>query len=155
MFQPKEHSAMNIMPVSESLMADWLGLRKLLWPDHDEAHLQEMQQLLQQTQSLQLLAYSDTQQAIAMLEASIRYEYVNGTQTSPVAFLEGIYVLPDYRRSGIATHLIQQVEAWAKPFGCTEFASDAALDNRISHAMHQALGFHETERVVYFKKHIG
>ncbi len=47
-----------------------------------------------------------------------------------------------------------QVEHWAKQFACTEFASDAALDNTISHAMHRALGFQETERVVYFKKNI-
>ncbi|MCU4581302.1 AAC(6')-Ighjkrstuvwx family aminoglycoside N-acetyltransferase [Acinetobacter gyllenbergii] len=146
---------MNIMPISESQLSDWLALRCLLWPDHEDVHLQEMRQLITQAHCLQLLAYTDTQQAIAMLEASIRYEYVNGTQTSPVAFLEGIYVLPEYRRSGIATGLVQQVEIWAKQFACTEFASDAALDNQISHAMHQALGFHETERVVYFKKNIG
>lgn len=146
---------MKIIRISESGLADWLRLRSLLWPDHEEAHLQEMRQLITQAHCLQLLAYTDSQQAIAMLEASIRYEYVNGTQTSPVAFLEGIYVLPEYRRSGIATQLVQHVEEWAKQFACTEFASDAAIDNTISHAMHRALGFHETERVVYFKKNIG
>ncbi|MCH7315406.1 AAC(6')-Ighjkrstuvwx family aminoglycoside N-acetyltransferase [Acinetobacter sp. ANC 3882] len=145
---------MKIMPISEALLADWLQLRILLWPDHEDAHLLEMRQLLTRADSLQLLAYSERQQPIAMLEASIRHEYVNGTQTSPVAFLEGIYVLPEHRRSGIATQLIQQVEQWAKQYACTEFASDAAIDNTISHAMHQALGFHETERVVYFKKNI-
>ncbi|WDZ50397.1 AAC(6')-Ighjkrstuvwx family aminoglycoside N-acetyltransferase [Acinetobacter vivianii] len=145
---------MKIMPVTEPLLADWLQLRILLWPDHEDAHLLEMRQLLEQRYTLQLLSYNDQQQAIAMLEASIRYEYVNGTQTSPVAFLEGIYVLPEYRRSGVATTLVQQVEDWAKQFSCTEFASDAAIDNTISHAMHRALGFQETERVVYFKKKI-
>ncbi len=145
---------MKIMPVTELLLADWLPLRILLWPDHEDAHLLEMRQLLEQPHTLQLLSYNDQQQAIAMLEASIRYEYVNGTQTSPVAFLEGIYVLPEYRRSGVATILVQQVEDWAKQFSCTEFASDAAIDNTISHAMHRALGFQETERVVYFKKKI-
>ncbi|ENX20722.1 AAC(6')-Ighjkrstuvwx family aminoglycoside N-acetyltransferase [Acinetobacter vivianii] len=145
---------MKIMPVTEPLLADWLQLRILLWPDDEDAHLLEMRQLLEQPHTLQLLSYNDQQQAIAMLEASIRYEYVNGTQTSPVAFLEGIYVLPEYRRSGVATTLVQQVEDWAKQFSCTEFASDAAIDNTISHAMHRALGFQETERVVYFKKKI-
>ncbi|RPE28385.1 aminoglycoside 6'-N-acetyltransferase I [Acinetobacter sp. BIGb0102] len=145
---------MKIMPVTEPLLADWLQLRILLWPDHEDAHLPEMRRLLEQPYTLQLLSYNDQQQAIAMLEASIRYEYVNGTQTSPVAFLEGIYVLPEYRRSGVATTLVQQVEDWAKQFSCTEFASDAAIDNTISHAMHRALGFQETERVVYFKKKI-
>lgn len=145
---------MKIMPVTEPLLADWLQLRILLWPDDEDAHLLEMRQLLEQPHTLQLLSYNDQQQAIAMLEASIRYEYVNGTQTSPVAFLEGIYVLPEYRRSGVATTLVQQVEDWAKQFSCTEFASDAAIDNTISHAMHRTLGFQETERVVYFKKKI-
>lgn len=65
-------------------------------------------------------------------------------KSSPVAFLEGIYVLPEYRRSGVASALVQQVEHLAKQFACTEFASDAALDNTISHAMHRALGFQET-----------
>jgi len=145
---------MKIMPVTELLLADWLQLRILLWPDDEDAHLLEMRQLLEQPHTLQVLSYNDQQQAIAMLEASIRYEYVNGTQTSPVAFLEGIYVLPEYRRSGVATTLVQQVEDWAKQFSCSEFASDAAIDNTISHAMHRALGFQETERVVYFKKKI-
>jgi aminoglycoside 6'-N-acetyltransferase I len=39
--------------------------------------------------------------------------------------------------------------------GCTELASDALLDNQTSHAMHEALGFVETERVVYFLKPLG
>ena len=145
---------MKIMPVTEPFLANWLQLRILLWPDQEDAHLLEMRQLLEQPHTLQLLSYNDQQQAVAMLEASIRYEYVNGTQTSPVAFLEGIYVLPEYRRSGVASALVQQVEHWAKQFACTEFASDAALDNTISHAMHRTLGFQETERVVYFKKNI-
>ncbi|ENW94573.1 AAC(6')-Ighjkrstuvwx family aminoglycoside N-acetyltransferase [Acinetobacter sp. NIPH 298] len=144
---------MNIKPASEASFKDWLKLRIKLWNDLEESHLQEMHQLLAEKHALQLLAYSDDH-AVAMLEASIRYEYVNGTETSPVAFLEGIYVLPEYRRLGVATLLVRQVEAWAKQFSCTEFASDAALDNVISHAMHRALGFQETESVVYFSKKI-
>ncbi len=31
-------------------------------------------------------------------------------------------------------------------------ASDADIGNVVSHAMHEALGFAETERVVYFRK---
>ena len=47
------------------------------------------------------------------------------------------------------------VQQWAKEMDCTELASDALLDNRASHAMHKALGFAETERVVYFLKSLG
>jgi aminoglycoside 6'-N-acetyltransferase I len=47
------------------------------------------------------------------------------------------------------------VEDWAREQGCTEFASDAALENSVSHNMHRALGFAETQRVVFFKKMLG
>ena len=36
--------------------------------------------------------------------------------------------------------------------GVLVFASDAALENTESHAMHAALGFQESERVVFFRK---
>jgi aminoglycoside 6'-N-acetyltransferase I len=39
--------------------------------------------------------------------------------------------------------------------GCTEFVSDARLENEASHAMHRRLGFTETSRVVYFLKSLG
>jgi aminoglycoside 6'-N-acetyltransferase I len=83
-------------------------------------------------------------------EASIRHDYVNGTHTSPVGFLEGIYVMPGQRRKGIAAALVESVSAWAQSRGCTELASDSELGNEASQLMHQALGFRETERVVYF-----
>ena len=44
------------------------------------------------------------------------------------------------------------IVAWAQAQGCDELASDALLDNETSQAMHRALGFEETERVVFFRK---
>ena len=53
---------------------------------------------------------------------------------------------------GVAAALIRAVEDWGRQKGCTEFASDALLTNLNSHTMHRALGFEETERVVYFRR---
>jgi len=69
-----------------------------------------------------------------------------------VACLEGIYVKPAYRRRGIARALCERVAAWARKLGASELASDALLDNTDSHAMHRALGFTETQRVVFFRR---
>lgn len=79
-------------------------------------------------------------------------QHVNGTESSPVAFLEGIYVVPEARRTGIAASLVSAVCRWAQNAGCQELASDALLENQVSHAAHRALGFEETERVVFFRK---
>jgi aminoglycoside 6'-N-acetyltransferase I len=96
------------------------------------------------------LAISTNGSAVGFVEASKRVDYVNGTNTSPVAFLEGLYVEPATRGNGVARALVGAVEAWAAAEGCTELASDSPLENVVAHAVHRALGFTETERVVYF-----
>jgi aminoglycoside 6'-N-acetyltransferase I len=100
----------------------------------------------------QFIEYDDSGVALGLAEVSLRTDYVNGTVTSPVAFLEGIYVVSQARRSGIAQRLIAETERWALNVGCRELASDAPLENIDSHAMQAALGFSESERVVFFKK---
>ena len=101
----------------------------------------------------QFVAYS-AGRPVGFVEAAVRSDYVNGTSSSPVAFLEGIYVVPEARRKRVAASLVLAVAEWARSFGCVEFASDAALDNVVSHAVHRALGFAETERVVFFRKEL-
>ena len=100
----------------------------------------------------QFIAVADDGTPLGFIEIALRSDYVNGTRTSPVAFLEGIYVAPFARAQGVAKVLVQAAEVWARERGCVEFASDAAIDNQISHAMHRALGFAETQRVVFFRK---
>jgi len=133
----------------------WLELRQVLWPhDTREQHLAEMAAFLDEPQRFaQFVAYS-AGQPVGFVEAAVRSDYVNGTRSSPVAFLEGIYVLPEARRRRVAASLVLAVAEWARSVGCVEFASDAALDNVVSHAVHRALGFAETERVVFFRKEL-
>lgn len=101
---------------------------------------------------VQFVAYTPARLAVGFVEASLRSDYVNGTGSSPVAFLEGIYVTTEHRRQGIAAQLVDAVAAWASSLGCREFASDAPLENELSQRVHNALGFRETERVVFFRK---
>ena len=89
---------------------------------------------------------------IWFVEVALRSDYVSGTETSPVGFLEGIFVRPEFRRRGVARTLVATAEQWASSVGCSEFASDAAIENAASHSLHAALGFVETERVVFFRK---
>jgi aminoglycoside 6'-N-acetyltransferase I len=71
-----------------------------------------------------------------------------------VGFVEGVYVVPAMRRQGVARLLYEAIGDWAKARGCRELASDALLENESSQRAHRALGFRETERVVYFTKEI-
>ena len=132
----------------------WLDMRLALWPDASaEEHRAYMAiSLAQPERFLQLMVYDERRQPLGFIEGSIRNDYVNGTESSPVGFVEGVYVVPASRRKGVARQLYAAIGDWAKARGCRELASDALVDNEVSQRAHRALGFRETERVVYFTR---
>jgi len=134
----------------------WLDMRLALWPDAsaDEHRAYMAISLAQPERFLQLMVYDERRQPLGFIEGSIRNDYVNGTASSPVGFVEGVYVAPAARRKGVARQLYAAIGDWAKARGCSELASDALVDNEVSQRAHRALGFRETERVVYFTKHL-
>lgn len=87
-------------------------------------------------------------------QCQLRRDYVEGTESSPVGYLEGIYVCPEFRRQGHARALLAACEQWAGEQGCTEFASDCELDNEASLAFHLKMGFAEANRIICFTKRI-
>ena len=143
---------MDIVAPRGSADGAWLALRLALWPEASAAeHLEGMADALRRGHYVRL-AVSSGGVAMGFIEASKRADYVNGTSSSPVAFIEGLYVAPASRREGVARALVSSVEHWAASEHCRELASDSLIDNATAHAVHRALGFVETERVVYFCK---
>jgi aminoglycoside 6'-N-acetyltransferase I len=131
----------------------WAPLRRALWPDEEVEAPDSLRQALEPPEeSCVMLACVPDGEAIGFAEAKLRRDYVNGTETSPVGFLEGWYVVPAWRACGVGRALVAAIEDWTGEQGCSELASDALLDNAASHAAHVACGFEETERVVYFRK---
>ena len=136
---------------------DWVGLRSELWPGTSpDAHRDEAVAMLAKVpgEGLVLLAVDPAGGVRAFAEAALRRDHVNGCETSPVAFLEGIYVRSGNRGSGLGRDLTRAVECWARDLGCAELASDALLENVGSHGFHEAVGFEETARVVFFRKRL-
>ena len=134
----------------------WLDLRLALWTDAtaDEHRGYMAIALAQPERFLQLMMYDGNRQPVGFIEGSIRMDYVNGTESSPVGFVEGVFVVPAWRRRGVARQLYAAIADWARARGCRELASDALIDNEASQRAHRALGFRETERVVYFTKEL-
>ena len=125
-----------------------------LWPEHDYAELAiELNEIASQEDAAFFLAY-DGQQTVGFAQCQLRYDYVEGTDSSPVGYLEGIYVEEPFRHCGVARQLLAACEAWARSKGCTEFASDCELDNEASLAFHLNVGFTEANRVICFVKNI-
>jgi len=144
---------MRIARATAEHASRWMAMRHALWPDQTlEVLALDIPALLTNPRLPAFLAFTSWGEPIGFAEASLRRDYVNGCETSPVAFLEGIYVEPAHRRQGVARMLIAAVAEWGRAQGCSEFASDALLGNDASHAFHQRVGFAETERIVYFRQ---
>ena len=89
---------------------------------------------------------------IGFAQCQLRHDYVEGTETTPVGYLEGIFIMEGYRNRGYAKELLNECEKWAKDNGCKEFASDCEIDNDISFQFHKAMNFTEANRIICFTK---
>jgi aminoglycoside 6'-N-acetyltransferase I len=146
---------MKISQVTELDVREWLALALELWPDYTAAEMEVgLLDLLHSDRESGFLVRDDNGTAIAFMNLSLRNDYVPGANHRPVAYLEGIYVKPEYRHRGVGAALIKYAERWAFDRGCTELASDALVDNTASHEFHEKIGFQEVERTVFFIKSV-
>ena len=125
-----------------------------LWPDNAVEGLRsEMGEILAKPDAAFYIAYVEDVPA-GFAQCQLRYDYVEGTDSSPVGYLEGIYVADEYRKQGFARELLTACEDWAKEKGCAEFASDCELSNTQSLQFHLNVGFAEANRIICFTKKI-
>jgi aminoglycoside 6'-N-acetyltransferase I len=89
---------------------------------------------------------------IAFLHVSSRNDYVEGAADLPVAYVEAIYVKPDYQKQGIAEKLMLSGENWARQKGYRQLASDTDIANAAALHFHKKNGFAEVGRIVCFIK---
>ena len=123
-----------------------------MWVSHTEAELAaEFAQLLARKDAAVFLLHLDGKPA-GFAQCQLRRDYVEGTESSPVGYLEGVFVAPEYRKQGHGAMLVNACEQWAKEQGCREFASDCELDNSESLAFHLHTGFQEANRIICFVK---
>jgi aminoglycoside 6'-N-acetyltransferase I len=131
---------------------EWRRMRCVLWPEQAAAeHEAEMRAWLGRSDTAVVVCVRESGGLCGFAEVGTR-PYADGCRTSPVVFLEGWYVDPDFRGKGIGRALVEAVEAWARDRGLQELASDALLDNQTGQRAHEHLGFVEVEKAVRYRK---
>ena len=126
-------------------------LASLLWPGHEPEQLrEELTGILKKADAAFFLSEEEIPMGFA--QCQLRHDYVEGTESSPVGYLEGIYVRPECRGRGTASKLLEAAQNWARKQGCREFASDCELTNTESLRFHVAMGFEEANRIICFTK---
>ena len=125
-----------------------------MWTEHTVGELaKDFEHIIESENSAVLLMTAGTQ-PIGFAQCQLRHDYVEGTESSPVGYLEGIFIEENYRRQGCARKLLGKCQVWAREQGCTEFASDCELDNESSYKFHLKMGFVEANRVICFTKQL-
>jgi aminoglycoside 6'-N-acetyltransferase I len=133
--------------------AEWLRMRRALWPEIAPAtEAADAASWLARPDSVVIVAVRSDGAGLAGFAELAERPYADGCDTSPVGFLEGWYVDPDARRLGVGAALVRAGEEWARRQGYRELASDALLENMVSHRAHTALGFAEVERAIRYRK---
>lgn len=143
----------RVRKLDEKDFSGWFRLRKMLWDEsNDDEHRAEMLDIFEHNETqLVLVAEMPDGKLIAFLEASIR-PFVEDCETDAVGYLEGWFVEPEFRQTGIGKTLVAAAENWARSRGCTEMASDSEIGNDLSLKAHQSLGYEETSRLVHLRK---
>lgn len=125
-----------------------------MWSNHTVSELDtDFAEIINSNDAVCFIKYVDDI-PVGFAQCQLRYDYVEGTHSSPVGYLEGIFVVSEYQHKGYAKELQYECELWAKEKGCSEFASDCELNNINSFNFHIAMGFEEANRVICFRKEL-
>ena len=142
------------LPSDLSVVADQLFA---LWPDGSlSEHMTEAAAILtgkpRSTMPLVVFVAEALGKVVGLVEVGLRSHADGCDARKPVAFIEGWFVEPEHRRSGVGRALLRAAEEWALAQGCDEMASDTWMDNETSHRAHTALGFEVVDKCVNYKK---
>lgn len=116
----------------------------------DEFHDQEMESILNNNDWYCRFVEIENGQKVGLVEVSIR-NIVDGCLSSPVAYLEGLYIKPEHRNRGIGKQVIAELLEWCAAQGFKEFATDAEIENVKAQKLYESLGFEEVDRVVSYR----
>jgi len=79
---------------------------------------------------------------------------VDGCLSSPVAYIEGLFIGKEYRNKGRGKAALELILSWCRKNGFTDIAADAELSNNVAQEFFKAVGFRETFRIVEYCRNV-
>lgn len=143
--------SVKIRRVGEKEKQEWLSLRGQLWPRYDPDQLRDEVDRMLEHPNWGIFAAQHEGRLVGFIECSIR-DKAPGCETNRIGYIEGWFVVPQFRRQGIGARLVEFGEMWARANGCTEMVSDTTSDYLSSRAAHKALGYQEVKRRFHYRK---
>ena len=153
-------TAIQIRPAHPTDIPQLAPMLQALWPQSPiEEHAHELRLILGGKAASVvtlpitfLVAETSEGTLVGFVEVDLRSHADGCDPKQPVGYIEGWYVPEACRGQGIGKQLIAAAEAWARSHNCAEMASDALIDNHVSHRAHEALGYEVVDRCLHFRK---
>ncbi len=145
---------MKLRPIEKNQFAQWKEMREDVYSTlEDEFHEKEMQKIYVSDDWFCYFLEDENDQITGFVELSSR-NIVDGCLSSPVAYLEGLYLKKKYRGRGLGRETIKTIKSWCKNKGFTELGMDTELTNVKAQKFFKATGLQETYRIVQFRASI-
>lgn len=89
----------------------------------------------------QLFLAFDGERAVGMTVVSLLENYRTEIFNLRIAYVNSVFVYPDYRRQGIARRLMEMAIEWARERGCSQVRLRSSTQGR---PLYESLGFNRT-----------
>lgn len=145
---------MKLVEVEEKYFQAWGQMRRTHFSDlNDEFNEREMRSIFDSQERACFIILANSNEVMGFLEVALR-NLVDGCLGSPVGYIEGLYLKPQYRGFGYGRQVVESIAEWFGDRNCKEMATDTELDNINAQKFYESIGFQETYRIVEFKKNI-
>ncbi|NAS10710.1 aminoglycoside 6'-N-acetyltransferase [Poritiphilus flavus] len=138
----------------KSYYESWFNMLSELFKDSSADEIRKSLDQTIQSEKEEVFFAVENESPVGFITVSLRTEYVEGCTSSPVGYIESVFVQAAFRKGGVAKKLFSLAEAWAKKQGCRELGSDTWVWNKDAVAFHLKLGFKEEDTLVHFIKDI-
>lgn len=144
---------MHISQVDKKDFVEWVNMGVLFWSKWTKEEIKkEFKKILASKKETSFICRDDNNLPIGFINIAIRTDYVEGSKTDPVGYLEGVYVKKAFRNKGIASLLFKEAKKWFVKKGVKEIGSDVEVHNKTSQKFHKNLGFKRGETIVHYLK---
>jgi aminoglycoside 6'-N-acetyltransferase I len=133
---------LKIIPYSNKNLEQYLNLVSKLWHDIEKREILETINDHKEKLGYIILAVVD-KKVVGFINSRIRNDYVEGSESAKTGYIEGIFVINEYRKQNIAKKMFQHLVKYYKTLNILYIGSDYLIRNKTSREFHKAIGFKE------------
>ena len=122
-----------------------------MWDSHTAAELEmEFARTIEEGREVFFIQYQD-QTPVGFAQCSMRSDYVEGTESSPVGYLEGIFVKEDHRGKGYAGECLDYARQIAEKENCYKMMLLTGSKDPETFHFYEKAGYNSSDKTAFIQ----